>query len=367
MGDLRQFHRRGFNPNGFGALAAWYGFGGDFLDYGWDDWGNGWGYWAGPVFWPYLYGDVLTFILWPYDYWDPFFAYDLDFLLASALWPGPWSVPSSGENYNVYNIYGVPSQERAGNYVYDHWRHHRLRQGYAAAQQTSSKISAAGAEACGGLAPGVPSLPIDDIEKAARPNEAQNATLNDLRSASAQADNVLRASCPKDVPLTPVGRLDVMTKRMQALQQAVQMMRAPLQRFVDSLDQPQKERVEALARGGSGGANNLGGLCNREAESFASLPIQRTEELIKPTGQQRTAFENFKTASSKAAKDLEASCPTEVPKTMAERFEAASKRIDALLTALGEVRPALAEFYNSLTDEQKARFNVIGPARPRAT
>ena len=31
------------------------------------------------------------------------------------------------------------------------------------------------------------------------------------------------------------------------------------------------------------------------------------------------------------------------------------------------VKPALTNFYNSLTDEQKARFNVIGRASPSAT
>jgi len=55
------------------------------------------------------------------------------------------------------------------------------------------------------------------------------------------------------------------------------------------------------------------------------------------------------------------------PRTIPERFDAVSKRLDAHTTALGEVRPALEEFHNSLTDEQKARFNVIGPAKPGAT
>jgi hypothetical protein len=29
--------------------------------------------------------------------------------------------------------------------------------------------------------------------------------------------------------------------------------------------------------------------------------------------------------------------------------------------AIKTVRPALADFYSSLTDEQKARFNTLGP------
>lgn len=361
-GDLSRFRRRGFNPNAFGSLAAWEGFGGDFLDYGWGDWGSGWGYWAGPVFWPYFYGDVLTFVLWPYDYYNPFFAYDLDFLLASALWPGPWGAPSYGEAHNVYDIYGAPSQEGGGNHAHEHWRHRR---GYAGAEQPSANAGATAALTCGGLAPGVPSLPIDNIEKAARPNEAQIAMLKDLRAASAKADEELRASCPKEVPLTPVGRLDAMTQRMQAMQQAVQTVRAPLEKFFDSLDQAQKERVEALRRVGEAGENSLASLCSRKSESFTSLPIQRIEELIHPTGKQEAAFESLKTASSKAANDLDASCPTEAPKTFTARFDAVSKRLGALVTALGEVRPALADFYDSLTDEQKARFNMMGPTKPK--
>jgi hypothetical protein len=39
-------------------------------------------------------------------------------------------------------------------------------------------------------------------------------------------------------------------------------------------------------------------------------------------------------------------------------------RLDAMLKALDLVQPALAEFYNSLSDEQKARFNQLG-TRPR--
>jgi hypothetical protein len=43
------------------------------------------------------------------------------------------------------------------------------------------------------------------------------------------------------------------------------------------------------------------------------------------------------------------------------------ERLDALADAVNTVKPALADFYNSLTDEQKARFNVIGGDSPTAT
>ena len=36
------------------------------------------------------------------------------------------------------------------------------------------------------------------------------------------------------------------------------------------------------------------------------------------------------------------------------------KRLDTMLQAIKIVEPALARFYNSLHDEQKARFNTLG-------
>ena len=41
------------------------------------------------------------------------------------------------------------------------------------------------------------------------------------------------------------------------------------------------------------------------------------------------------------------------------RVEAMEKRLDATLGAVKTMRPALAKFYNSLSDEQKALFNSL--------
>ena len=42
-------------------------------------------------------------------------------------------------------------------------------------------------------------------------------------------------------------------------------------------------------------------------------------------------------------------------------IDALGKRVAAMAEAIKIVRPALASFYGSLTDEQKARFNTLGP------
>ena len=72
---LDHFNRNGFNRNAFGSRQAWNRWGGRHWGAGWNRWGAGWGGWLGPVFWPYMYGDVFTYLLWPDDYYDPFWDY----------------------------------------------------------------------------------------------------------------------------------------------------------------------------------------------------------------------------------------------------------------------------------------------------
>jgi len=54
------------------------------------------------------------------------------------------------------------------------------------------------------------------------------------------------------------------------------------------------------------------------------------------------------------------SCPTEAPQNPAERLDAITNRLDAMIQAVNTMRPALNTLYLSLSDEQKARFNVMG-------
>ena len=80
---------------------------------------------------------------------------------------------------------------------------------------------------------------------------------------------------------------------------------------------------------------------------------------MKPTQQQQDALEKLKSASTESATQLQASCPAQSPQTPIDRFDAVGKRLNAMAVAIKTVRPALADFYSSLTDEQKARFNNL--------
>jgi hypothetical protein len=64
-----------------------------------------------------------------------------------------------------------------------------------------------------------------------------------------------------------------------------------------------------------------------------------------------------------AAATFKASCPAEnmFPLTPPGRLTAMTGRLQATLDAVKIVQPALDKFYNSLSDEQKERFNALGP------
>jgi hypothetical protein len=68
----------------------------------------------------------------------------------------------------------------------------------------------------------------------------------------------------------------------------------------------------------------------------------------------------MKDASVKAAEQLNTGCPAY--QTLTGRIEAMEKRLDAAFGAVKTMRPALTKFYDSLSDEQKARFNSLRSA-----
>ena len=338
-----------------GGRAAWNQWGNPHWRSGWS---GGWGGWSGPVFWPYFFGNVLAFTFWPYGYYAPFWGYGDVFVWDAIFWPGPYY--AYGPAY--YDVYGgyAPGRTRIAR--------HR------AAESIGSTPNDL-AQTCGGLAPGVTDLPIDRIEATLRLTEEQLKALDALKAASSQASEVLRSSCSSEVPQTPLGRLDAAQKRIDGMIQALAIVRRPLDNFYNSLNDEQRQRFATLAptstartnRRGFASDNDLAALCSRRAEGFTQLPAQRVEEIVKPAQQQLDAFERLKSASTQAANHLQASCPTQLPQTALDRFDAVAKRVNSMGEAIKTVRPPLASFYDSLNDEQKARFNTLGPPRAAAS
>src|SRR5262249_38821331 len=102
--------------------------------------------------------------------------------------------------------------------------------------------------------------------------------------------------------------------------------------------------------------------CDEKAPTVTDLPIDRIAQAVQPTPAQRRALDELKDASVKAAEGLKVNCPTYQTLTPTGRVEAMEKRLDATLGGVKTVQPALVKFYDSLSDEQKARFNSLRSA-----
>jgi hypothetical protein len=102
-------------------------------------------------------------------------------------------------------------------------------------------------------------------------------------------------------------------------------------------------------------------LCGDPEKGITAWPIASIEQAVQPTPEQRARLDELKSAAAKAAAAFKESCGASYPMTPPGRLRAMTNRISATLEAVRIVRPALEKFYNSLSDEQQARFNALGP------
>jgi len=87
---------------------------------------------------------------------------------------------------------------------------------------------------------------IGRIERAVHPTSSQRGALDDLREASTRAIATLRSACPIGIPATPLGRLDALAKRLDAMAQAVKTIRPAMQHFYDLLGAEQRAVFDAI-------------------------------------------------------------------------------------------------------------------------
>ena len=111
-----------------------------------------------------------------------------------------------------------------------------------------------------------------------------------------------------------------------------------------------------------GGERRAAEVCSDNAAQLTDWPIERISEVVEPTDAQRPALEELRAASGKAIDMLKSGCPKDLPSIPTGRLAAMESRLQVMLAAVQTVRPALERFYQSLSDEQQARFNAIAPA-----
>ena len=307
--------------------------------------------WIGPLFWPYAYYDFIDYTFYPYAY-DTFWPYAYDDFYDGMF--GAYALGYGG----TYASVGPPSGY-SGGYARDGY----ARRGYARGSAGGRSVEA---DLCSGQTAGLTDWPIERIAQTVEPNDAQRAVLDELKAATAQALDILKAACPTALPSTPTGRIETMHQRLDAMLQAVRTVRPVVEKFYQSLNDEQKARFNALSPDNPGqqqAQRDLTQVCSERASGIASLPLERIERAVRPDGAQRSALKELQDASSEAVNLLTSDCPTYRALTPVGRLQAMEQRLDAMLRAVQTVQPALEKFYGSLGDEQKERFNRLSAAQ----
>jgi len=106
-------------------------------------------------------------------------------------------------------------------------------------------------------------------------------------------------------------------------------------------------------------------MCGDDSRDIAGLPIVQIETAIQPTETQGAALDELGNASIAAAQSIRAACPTQIILTAPGRLAAMQQRIEAMVSAVATVQPALEKFYALLNDEQKARLNALADDQRR--
>jgi hypothetical protein len=303
--------------------------------------------WYGPVFWPYAYSDVFDYAFWPSGYDDGYFAYAYDDFFDGVFWG------QAGPPPEYSYAYAPPSATAARP------------PSATAARRTSAAME----ELCTQPGTGVTAWPLAEINSKVGLNANQKQLLDHVRSAGQKAASAFKASCPakNTFAMTPPGRLQAMTLRLTATLEAVQTVRPAMEAFYNSLSDEQKERVNKI--GPKPSKDNAivsqtsaqdGNSCSGPKAGLANLPIERIEDAVRPTDAQERGLKQLQNATAKAVSILQTACPEETPITPPGRLEAMEKRLQAMIDAADAVKPALNDFFGSLSNEQKARFNRIG-------
>lgn len=327
------------------ATATWHG-----GNWWWRHRNGGFG-WVGPVFWPFAFYDIYDYAFWGYPYDDTFWGYGYPDLYAG-----------------IFGLYGYDDLMGYAGFLPRYVGRGRSNVDAYPPRSDQANLT----QMCGEDSGAIAGLPIESFQSAIEPNEAQRAALDELASASEKAAANLKASCPTDVVLTAPRRLEVMQQRIEAMVAAVQMVQPPLEKLYGLLSDEQKAQLNGLAttrlrpsrpaeRAGSAGQAS----CDMTQPGLTDWPAATIEQSVRPTDQQHRYLDALQSAAAGAADMLKASCQTQAEDALTPpaRLATVGKRLGTMLQAVRTVRVAVNDFYGSLTDEQKAAFDAIGPQR----
>jgi LTXXQ motif family protein len=269
----------------------------------------------------------------------------------ATLWPA--AAPSAYEDLLGYALW-------SNDYADRFWTHGYVDIVSAMLAPAAAAPSANGGEAargmCGARAKELAEKPLARVEQTLALTQAQQAALQDLRAALDQAIDRGKSIC--DGPLnTAAERYETVVRALWSMRDAAVFVRGPLDKFYESLSDEQKAQLGGSAKSAASSAppDGLARACM--GQRATDWPAARIEQAIRPNEEQRASLQALQAQLSELAQFLMTSCPRDVPPTPLAKLDAASDRVNAILFTLMSMDPAFVNFYSSLSDQQKKRFD----------
>jgi hypothetical protein len=117
----------------------------------------------------------------------------------------------------------------------------------------------------------------------------------------------------------------------------------------------ERDMILTVFNKGSAGASPN---CGDQGTKRAAPLIEHIEQATRPNDEQNAALRELQAALSKAFDEIGTTCRDVAPITPTARLKAMQERLFAIRDAGLSIRVALAKFYDSLTNEQRAPFDT---------
>ena len=178
--------------------------------------------------------------------------------------------------------------------------------------------------------------------------------LGPFKTATVAAAGVLDEACTKEMPTSSVRRLEAIERRLDAMRQAVAIIRPALDDLYGALDAAQKARLDGVAPDPV--------VARTDANPVSICASPQPQPPKDPS--QAAAQAALTDALGAAVERLRAACPAPMPWTLPQRLATLETRLGVMLAAVRIERPALAAFADALSREPKSHANEV-ERRPR--
>lgn len=308
-----------------GALAGWHG--GRGATGWWQHKDGGYG-WVGPLFWPFAYYDIADYAVW-----------------GDGM--GFWG-------YGYRDIYAA---------IFTPYDEDELERYVTPPRSRKFRGFPSIARVCGDDDSELAGLPVEQIRQTMRLSEEQREILDELRDGSLEAAQIIRSACPTEIASRPSGRLAAMQQRLEAMKSAIARIRTPFEKFYESLDDDQKAEIAAISDQRAPFAPKVPAAQSCTPPDQLQWPVEEITAKLHLGGEQREDLAALQRMNGFARNTLNFDCQPDDNLDPQDRLATADTRLDAMLDAIRLIKPALDEFYGSLSDEQKNQFDIIGAKR----